>query len=260
MLLQIIIPAYNCSKTLARALDSLATQVNKNFNVILVDDCSSEDLLSILNQYKNKLDIKYIRNDKNIGCGMSRQRGIDEADAEYIAFLDADDILLPNAVDLWLHEIKNKPEVIYTPYIPKTGRFWLTLNTSFPLYMCHGKCYNREFLIKNNIREIPEIYYNDDVYFNFLVFTLAEKIAISYEITHIYMITAGSITQDKNYSANARAEEACMYDHIFKHLQATANITTLDRYNQLSKSITKVLRELARTNPEKYLQEKLIIL
>jgi glycosyltransferase involved in cell wall biosynthesis len=57
----IIIPAYNCAKYLPRALNSLVAQTDQNFNVVLVDDCSIEDIKSISDQY-NMLNLTYIRN------------------------------------------------------------------------------------------------------------------------------------------------------------------------------------------------------
>jgi glycosyltransferase involved in cell wall biosynthesis len=48
----IIIPAYNCSKTLGRTLDSLVQQTNKEFSVVIIDDCSTENILDIINSYE----------------------------------------------------------------------------------------------------------------------------------------------------------------------------------------------------------------
>ena len=72
-MIDVIIPAYNCTKTLDRTMGSLVAQFNKNFKVIVVDDCSTEDIKSIVEQYAHLLDIKYVRNEKNMKCGMSRQ-------------------------------------------------------------------------------------------------------------------------------------------------------------------------------------------
>ena len=88
MKLEIIIPAYNCKKTLHKTLASLEAQTNSNFYVHLIDDCSTENFNDII-QYHSKLNIKVTRNQKNLGCGMTRQVGIDNTDADYIAFLDA---------------------------------------------------------------------------------------------------------------------------------------------------------------------------
>lgn len=70
--MEIIIPAYNCMDTIKKALDSLVEQTNKNFTVLVIDDCSTQPIVSIIGLYKEKLNIRYIRNSCNVGCGMSR--------------------------------------------------------------------------------------------------------------------------------------------------------------------------------------------
>jgi glycosyltransferase involved in cell wall biosynthesis len=61
-MINVIIPAYNCCLTLGRTLSSLVAQTDENFEVIIVDDCSTEDIKSIVDDYSNKLNITYIRN------------------------------------------------------------------------------------------------------------------------------------------------------------------------------------------------------
>ena len=95
-MINVIIPAYNCSKTLGRTLASLVAQTDQNFEVIIVDDCSTENIKNIIDDYNNKLKIIYISNEKNIGCGMSRQVGIDNATQKFITFLDSDDYVEKN--------------------------------------------------------------------------------------------------------------------------------------------------------------------
>jgi glycosyltransferase involved in cell wall biosynthesis len=170
--LEIIIPAYNCETTLKRTLNSLVAQTNKAFTVLLVDDCSTQDIRTIADDYKDKLSIQYVRNTENVGCGMTRQKGIDETKADYITFLDADDILLPNAIDLWLNEInQTKPEVIYSPFFFFTKECISIRQNGF--FMCHGKVYNVNFLKKYDICETPEVLCVDDAYLNWQVFDLA---------------------------------------------------------------------------------------
>lgn len=200
-MIEIIIPAYNCASTLKRTLDSLQKQSNKNFTVLLVDDCSTEDIYSIVEEYKSILSLRYLRNEVNVGVGMTRQRGIDETTAEYIAFLDADDILLPNAIDDWSQEIKtNSPEVIYSPFIyiwnigcKVTDYFW----------MCHGKVYKTSFLRQYNIRESEQVKCIDDGYLNWQAFDLADNISLLTTPTYVQIYTRGSVTCAKDFSKRA---------------------------------------------------------
>ena len=83
-MIDVIIPAYNCSKTLGRTLSSLVAQTDNDFNVIIVDDCSTEDLEPTVNGFKSLLNIKYIKNDTNMGAGMSRQVGMDNSFSKFV--------------------------------------------------------------------------------------------------------------------------------------------------------------------------------
>ncbi len=88
----IIVPVYNTGKYLRDCLDSLVNQTLKDIEIITIDDCSTDNSLDILNEYKNKYNnIIVIRNNKNSGPGYSRNRGLDIAKGEYIGFVDSDD-------------------------------------------------------------------------------------------------------------------------------------------------------------------------
>lgn len=87
----VIIPAYNCKKTLRDAVNSAIAQ-NVSHEIIIVDDCSKEDLSEVLMEYRNHPLIRIVRNEKNLGVAAARNKGVSLAKGEYIAFLDADDI------------------------------------------------------------------------------------------------------------------------------------------------------------------------
>lgn len=93
-IIDIIIPAYNAHQTLSRTLASIASQsISDVITVTIVNDCSTEDYSKFVNIYSSVLDIKEIKLEKNVGCGMARQIGIDNTTNKYIMFVDADDML-----------------------------------------------------------------------------------------------------------------------------------------------------------------------
>lgn len=199
-IMEIIIPAYNCTSTLRRTMNSLVKQTNKCFSVLIVDDCSTEDIYLIVKEYANILSIKYIRNNVNKGVGMTRQRGVDESNADYVAFLDADDLLLPNAISDWCNEINNKaPDVIYSPFIYVQDNIWEVPNY---FWLCHGKVYKRSFLEKYGIKESEEVKCCDDSFWNWQVFDLAQDISILSNPTYVQVQTNGSVTSSKNFRRN----------------------------------------------------------
>lgn len=89
-LVSVIIPAYNCTAFIRQALDSALAQ-DVPVEIIVVNDCSQDDLDGLMEQYKNYHQIRYLKNKTNLGVAETRNRGVAAANGEYIAFLDADD-------------------------------------------------------------------------------------------------------------------------------------------------------------------------
>lgn len=169
-MIDIIIPAYNCAKTLDRTLGSLIAQTDKDFLITIVDDCSTEDIKPIIDDYTTKLNIVYIRNEQNLGCGMSRQVGIDNTTCDYFCFLDSDDAFMPYAVEAFNSTIKVNPnlELLHTYFYEKTtidGIPALMLRKDGYTW-CHGKLYNRKLVTKYGIKNDPEVKWADDSFFN----------------------------------------------------------------------------------------------
>jgi glycosyltransferase involved in cell wall biosynthesis len=116
----IIIPAYNPGTFLDEAIQSALSQTHDNINIIVVDDNSSEDVESIVKKYSN---IKYIRNEKNLGPAASRNVGIKSSDAPYVSLLDADDIWYNHKLELSLDSFNKNPEIGMT-----CGNYHVLLN------------------------------------------------------------------------------------------------------------------------------------
>lgn len=93
-LVSVVIPVFNRENTVAAAIDSVLEQTYDNIEIIIVNDASTDNTEKVLfDNYKNK--IKYLKNKKNMGVSFSRNKGIENATGEYIAFLDSDDIWFP---------------------------------------------------------------------------------------------------------------------------------------------------------------------
>lgn len=90
-LVSVIMPAYNCAGTLADAVDSALMQ-EVPLEIIVIDDCSPEPLDSVMSRYESNPAVRYVKNDRNLGAAGSRNRGVQLAKGEYIAFLDSDDL------------------------------------------------------------------------------------------------------------------------------------------------------------------------
>ena len=89
-MVSVIIPAYNCAGTIGKAIDSALSQ-KVALEVIVIDDCSSDDLDFVMKKYQGIDNLNYIKNEKNLGAAKTRNKGVTLARGEYVAFLDGDD-------------------------------------------------------------------------------------------------------------------------------------------------------------------------
>lgn len=100
-LVTVIIPLYNAEKYITETIESVINQTYQNWKMIIVDDCSIDNSINIIKKYQIKDNrIKLVESESNFG-GPAKPRniGIDNAKGEYIAFLDADDVWLPNKLE-----------------------------------------------------------------------------------------------------------------------------------------------------------------
>lgn len=97
-LVSIITPTYNCAKFIGETIDSIIAQTYENWELIIVDDNSSDNTEEIVKQYKDSR-IKYYRNDSNKGAAVSRNFALSLAKGKWIAFLDSDDLWLPSKLE-----------------------------------------------------------------------------------------------------------------------------------------------------------------
>lgn len=89
--LSVIIPVYNSEKTISKCIDSILEQDLKEKEIILIDDGSRDNSLNILLEYEKKHECIKVISQKNMGQGVSRNRGIEIANGRYITFVDSDD-------------------------------------------------------------------------------------------------------------------------------------------------------------------------
>jgi len=118
VLFSVIIPCYNSQDTIKRTLESVVNQIYKNYEIILVDDGSTDNTkIAIKEFFKNKsIAYKYLYQE-NCGPSAARNRGVENSSGEYIAFLDSDDVWHPQKLEIMLHLIKeNKVDILGHAY------------------------------------------------------------------------------------------------------------------------------------------------
>lgn len=115
-LVSIISPSYNCEKFISKTIESVLAQTYKNWELIIVDDCSTDNTDKVVARYTDKR-IKYLKNEHNSGAAVSRNKALREARGRWIAFLDSDDIWLPEKLERQICFMKtNGYHFSYTNY------------------------------------------------------------------------------------------------------------------------------------------------
>jgi len=116
----IIIANYNCSEFIGEAIHSVINQTFSNWELIVVDDCSTDDSIDKIVQIQKQYDnIKLIKNETNEGPHLSRNKAIEVAGGDYIAVLDADDLMMKNRLEKQVRYLDNHQEVdiLHSGYI-----------------------------------------------------------------------------------------------------------------------------------------------
>jgi glycosyltransferase involved in cell wall biosynthesis len=109
-LFSVLIANYNNGRYITGALNSVLSQTYKHVEIIIVDDCSTDHSLQVLEQFKNNPAIKIVQNESNKGCGYTKRRCAQLATGELCGFLDPDDELMPNAVETMVQAHIQNPD------------------------------------------------------------------------------------------------------------------------------------------------------
>lgn len=212
MKVSIICPLYNSVSHLGAMIDSLRAQTFSDFEVLIIDDCSTDGSLA-----KTKAVVgddarfRFLQTQRNSGPGVTRNIGMDAAKGEYITFIDSDDQYHPQFLERLVMAVDGGKDIAYCQLAYKTGkragqthrnpvvkdgvfteeskrrflRHFVTFSVCF--------IYRRDFLCMHNLR-FPGLSNSEDT--NFLVKTilLAETVACVDEALYYYVLHEGSLT------------------------------------------------------------------
>jgi glycosyltransferase involved in cell wall biosynthesis len=110
-LVTVVIPCYNQAPFLSEAIESVLSQSYPNFEVVVVDDGSTDNTSQVASRYA-EAGVRLIRQE-NRGPSAARNRSLDEARGKYVVFLDSDDRLLPEALEVGVRELESHPECAF---------------------------------------------------------------------------------------------------------------------------------------------------
>jgi glycosyltransferase involved in cell wall biosynthesis len=108
-LVTVILNLYNGETTLAAAIDTVLAQTFSAWELLIWDDCSTDGSAAVVQGYADSR-IRYYRSETQVSLGQARQAAISQASGEWIAFLDQDDLWLPNKLELQLGMVRTRPE------------------------------------------------------------------------------------------------------------------------------------------------------
>lgn len=157
-LVSIVLPVYNGEKYLAQSIESVLNQTYKDFELIIVNDCSTDSSEDIILRYK-ALDnrIIYIKNDVNSKLPQSLNNGFAVAQGEYLTWTSDDNKFHENAIEIMVQNIKKEPNVglVYCDYnvIDENGCFQQVIKAGDPQYLIYHNIIGACFLYKKTVAD-----------------------------------------------------------------------------------------------------------
>lgn len=229
-MVSVIVPVYNCADYLQSCLDSVIAQTMSSWEIICIDDGSTDGSLSMLIGYQKKLQEKMqLFTQKNEGPAKARNRALDAAQGKYIQFLDADDFLEPNCLevtvaraeetdaqivcfDIWFynnrhHRLQHPPLGIldYAPFETETGFFSWRKNPDLFLLAFQtwawNKLFRADYIEQGGFRFQEDVMRSEDICFVYPALVMATKItAVGERLINYRVMRADSAmaTKDKH--------------------------------------------------------------
>ncbi len=218
-LVSINIPVYKCEKYIFRCLESVKNQTYKNLEIILVNDQTPDNSLAIIDQFQKEnpeLNIRLLHHEKNQGLSVVRNTGIDNSKGEYLYFLDSDDEITPNCIELlvnatlekkvqmviaqnrWINTFDNTTKDFGFPtrsekknYDNNKEIFKAYCNGLFPI-PSWNKLIDLKFLKEKKIHFVPGLYAQDELWFFHLMLKM-NSLSIVDDITYLYYLHSNSV-------------------------------------------------------------------
>ena len=232
--ISVILPAYNSEKYIKKAIESVLNQTFTDFELIIINDGSTDNTLNIINSFSDSR-IRLI-NQENMGPGASRNRALRIARGRYIMYLDSDDWLCPNALEVaWREITRSDADMTFFQmsnfdgerYYPNDWFSLKQFDESFENRVFHSKetpgsifdlsvgvcqkIYSHDFLSRINAR-FPEGIFFEDMPFFFYVYLKAERISIIKKPLYVRRKHTKSITNvvDEKFFDTVRAGQILM--------------------------------------------------
>lgn len=210
----VIIPCYNAEKYIENCLSALSKQTYRNFNVIIIDDCSTDCTFSKLISLENNFyyNIQIIKNEINLGPAKARNKAIERAIGEYIAFCDSDDWYEDNFLEKMVDSIlDNDSDMVFCGYnvVDEKGIVEKReLINRQPKTICEALIINCDslcmMLVKSEVMKetlLPDIRNGEDMAVIPLLIQKVNKVSVVPECLYNYFRRSDSASQDPKISS-----------------------------------------------------------
>ena len=241
-------PVYNAEATLPVALQSLSAQTIRDFEVVFIDDGSTDHTSAILNDFAAGADIPCrIVRQENRGVAAARNRGLEEVRGEYIGFVDADDTLEPQALARATVLLENDPGKVdivgwdWTLGFEKNGRYMRQADYETPLQavknlMSGTMRWNlwmflvrRELVVRYSIRFLDGVNMGEDMQFMLKAFCAADHVVQIHEALYRYNALSES-SLSRQFSDVRRAEITANLEEAVSAIRKSAYADVLEPY------------------------------
>ena len=215
----VVIPIYNVENYIADCLRSVYKQTYSQIEVILVNDATPDDSMEQavpwIEKLRERFEVKVVNHEHNRGLSAARNTGIKEATGGWIYFLDSDDEITPDCIELMVKEVEKHPDVDFVignvefvgatwnfplqcgAYVVKNENILRDYTTNKWYMMAVNRLYSKNYIKKNNLYFKEGLLHEDELY-SFQVATTAQAMAAVYENTYIYKVrSVGSITSER---------------------------------------------------------------
>ena len=217
--ISVIVPVYNVEDYLTNCLNSLVNQNYKQYEIIIINDGSTDNSVSIIENYSKKYPklIKYY-NKSNGGLSSARNYGINKSNGEYLLFVDSDDSLEPDTLNILNNNINNNDILVFNMNVIRNKiklpiyEFNNRINNNIKKYIVANpsacnKLIKKEVLTKNHLKFEEGIYYEDLNLLPTLV-KYTKNINFINNALYNYYVRNNSIMNENNYNVKQ--------DDIFK--------------------------------------------
>ena len=249
--ISVIIPVYNCAEYIGATLKSVINQDFKDYEIIVIDDGSTDDSLKIINQTLNNCGVQYkVIHQENAGVSVARNHGIDIATGEYLVFIDGDDIVLKNHLselynpnyDFNLIQFAKKddsslstPNRLNKGVISTKDFIKKELNMEM-LFNFFQLSYRASIIKENGVYFTPGVVYGEDTEFALKALIYGSSIHISEEVTYFYVQRSDSAIRTTEFK---RFDVIPLFENLalFYRLNGKNDLANLIIYSRIPKAI-----------------------